>query len=436
VLITFVSLLVAALVTFAVYTLFINDKLGTDIQGNRAEFNSGIYEGLFTPPENPEAPFWILLMGTDNREGFEIPRTDTLILARVDQQNKTAALVSIPRDLYVELPGYGPNKINAAYTLAEMEQPGNGPAQTIEAVKAFSGVDIAYFAQVDFTGLVQLVDGLGGVEVDVPVDIVGDVDAGGLDIYAGLQTLDGEHTLTFCRSRQFESGDYQRQANQRTFLQALAKQVLASDLPTIATTVTNVANMTFTNMDLATLVKVAQGMQGMQEGNIYTYFVPSSVPPPIDGISYVVADTYAWQELISALNAGEYPEHQDDPYAGIIPDSYLPSAEGAATDQLSGQATGVTTGDYVVDVRNGYGTPGSATSVSDMLVLAGYRHGEIGNANSFVYETTLVIYKDDEDRAAAEDIRKRLGYGKVIASLGQYTFNGDVLVVVGGDFKG
>jgi hypothetical protein len=94
----------------------------------------------------------------------------------------------------------------------------------------------------------------------------------------------------------------------------------------------------------------------------------------------------------------------------------------------------VATADYVVDVRNGCGTDGCATSVSDMLALAGYRHGEIGNANSFVYDTTLVIYQDDARKAAAEDIRKRLGYGKLVSSEGRYTFAGDVLVVVGDDF--
>ncbi|MDR2106515.1 MAG: LCP family protein [Coriobacteriales bacterium] len=434
--ITLAALLAATLVALAVYTIFINNKLGTDLHGNRADFNSGVYDGVFVAPEKPEDPFWVLLMGTDNREGYELPRTDTLILARIDQQNKKAALVSIPRDLYVDIPGYGAEKINAAYTYAEMDVPGSGPAQTVKTVQAFAGVDIAYFAQVDFNGLVQLVDGLGGVEVDVPVDIIGDSDAGGLDIYAGLQTLDGAHALTFCRSRQFDSGDYQRQANQRTFLQALARQVLASDLPTIASTMTNMANMTFTNMDLATVVKVAQGMQGMQENSIHTYYVPSTTKDMLNAegmvISYVVPDTYSWQQLISSLNAGEYPEHQEDPYAGVVPDSYLPST--AAADQLAGQESAVVTSDYVVDVRNGYGIQGSATGISDMLTLAGYKRGEIGNAESFVYDTTLVIYKDEKNRAIADDIRRRIGYGKVIASLNRYIFDGDILVVVGGEF--
>jgi LCP family protein required for cell wall assembly len=433
--ITLVSILVAALVAVATYFIVINNKLGSDLQGNRTDFNSGVFYELFKEPEKPEDPFWILLMGTDNREGYEIPRTDTLILARVDQQNNAVALVSLPRDLYVEIPGYGMDKINAAYALAESEEEGSGPALTIKTVQTFADVDIAYFAQIDFDGLVQLVDGLGGVEVDVPVDIVDDPDSGGLDIYTGLQKLDGAHALTFCRSRNFDNGDYQRQANQRTFLQALAKQVLAADLPTIAGTVTNMAEMTFTNMEITKLVSIAQGMRGMQESNVHTYTVPSSADM-IGAISYVLADEYSWRQLIDTLNAGEYPEHQEDSYAGIMPEGYLSSTTAATSDQLSGQVAEVNTAAYVIDVRNGCGIEGCATSVSDMLVLAGYQRGEIGNANSYVYDTTSVIYRDDADKAVAEDIRKRLGYGRAIASLGRYTFSGDILIVVADDFLG
>jgi LCP family protein required for cell wall assembly len=347
-------------------------------------------------------------------------------------------MISIPRDTYVNHPEYGAIKINAAFTYAELNEVGSGPAQTIKTVSEFAGVDIAYFAQINFPGLEQLVNDLGGVTVDVPVDIINDADSGGLDIYAGQQKLDGAHALTFCRARNpfLAAGDYQRQANQRTFLQALAKQVLAANPVDIATAVTNMAKMTQTNMDLAKIIKVAQGMRGMEENSIYTYYVPS-VPDNVTGsdgtvTSYVIADNYEWQQMIATLNAGEYPDHQEGTYAGVIPNSYLPST--STPEQPDAQASNVAVGDYVVDVRNGYGIQGSATSVSDTLTLAGYRRGEIGNANSNVYETTCVIYRGETYKAVAEDIRRRLGYGKIVDSLGQYTFSGDILVVVGGDF--
>jgi hypothetical protein len=194
------------------------------------------------------------------------------------------------------------------------------------------------------------------------------------------------------------------------------------------------ADMTFTNMDLPKIIKVAQSMQGMQENSIHTYYVPSS-PDDSTGISYVIVTESAWRQLITALDAGEYPDHQVENYAGIVPEGYIANTEIIATDQLAGQTSAVDPAGYVVDVRNGGGIEGSATSVSDMLVLAGYDRGEIGNANSYVYDTTLVIYQDEQDKSVAEDIRRRLGYGSIIASLGRYEFSGDILVVVGGDFS-
>jgi LCP family protein required for cell wall assembly len=429
------SILAVAVIGVIAFMLIINNKLGTNLQGNQMDFASGVYEGVFTEPEKPEDPFWLLLMGTDDRDGFEIPRTDTLILARVDQQNKAVAMVSIPRDTYVTIEGVGNEKINTAYTYAEVEEPGSGPAATVKAVSQFAGVDIAYFAQVNFDGLVQLVDDLGGVEVEVPVDIIGDINAGGLDIYAGLQILDGPHALVFCRSRNFPNGDYQRQADQRTLLQALAAKVLASDPATIATTVGNLANMTYTNMDVTKIAKIAQSMRGMGENGIHTYTVPSA-PDWINGVSYVIADTTEWEELIAALERGEYPERQDEDLGGIVPESYVANAGAATAGGASAQGTAINPRDYAVDVYNGCGITGAAASVSETLVVAGYRRGETGDARNNAYAETLIIYQNETDRAAANAVKQQLGYGNVLASQGDYTFKGNILVVVGQDFGG
>jgi LCP family protein required for cell wall assembly len=426
--------LAVAAIGVATFMFIINSKLGTDLQGNRMDFNSELFEGVLVEVEEPEDPFWILLMGTDDREGYEIPRTDTLILVRVDQKNNAMAMISIPRDTYVQLEGVGPEKINTAFTYAEVNQEGSGTATTVKTVSEFAGVDISYFAQINFGGLVQLIDNLGGVEVDVPVDIVGDTDSGGLDIYAGTQVLDGERALVFCRSRAFPNGDYQRQADQRTFLQALAKKVLASNPATIATTVTDLADMTYTNMDLAKIIKVAQGMQGLQENDIKTYTVPSTTDW-INGISYVIADASAWSQLIASIENGEYPERQNEIIGGIVPESYTADGASEAAGQGGSQDVVTNPGDYTVDVRNGCGIAGAAASVSETLVSTGYRQGEIGDARNSAYATTLIIYRNDADKAVANDIRRRLGYGEVIASRGDYAFNGNVLVVVGRDFS-
>jgi len=429
--ITLASLLAAAVVTIAIYALIVNDRLGTNSHGERIKWDSSAYRGVFIEPETDE--FWVLLLGIDERDRSSgIPRTDTIILVRVDLPNKKLALISIPRDTYVSIPGHGKDKINAAYTYGELNQRGGGIPLVAKTVSEFAGIDIAYFAMVNFDDFEKLVDSLGGVEVDVPVDIIGDRLAGDVDIHSGLQTLNGEAALTFVRSRQlYNTGDYQRMANQRTFLQAMTKKVL-SDPSKITSTITSISSMTLTNMDLMRIISIAMAMQGMKENAIHTYHVPS-MTDWVGGTSYVVAYDYLWNDMIKAIESGNYPPPQQDKFAGVIPESYV-AIENPAADRTAGKQTNIKTGDYIVDVRNGCGVPGSARSISDMLHIAGYGVGNVSNMNAFIYETTLIIYKSDKDKAVAEDIKQRIGYGRIIASNGAYDFSGNILVVVGNDY--
>jgi len=432
------AILVAVAAGVAGFIFYLNMELHKPPSGV-GTIDLGSINDVLYDRAKPEDPFYLLLMGTDDRPD-DLPRTDTLILARIDPGNRTAVLVSIPRDTYVaDIGGWGPQKINAAYAIGEYlhedgEEDMNGPRLCIETVSKFAGVELAGFIQVNFDGFRDVVNSLGGVWVDVPVEIIGDDEAGGLDIYEGYQLLNGDQALVFCRSRKvFDLGDYQRQANQRTFLQALAKQVLAADPVTIAGSVTTMAQISFTNFDALELVSIASSMQGLQESDIHTYTVPSYGETK-DEISYEMTYTAQWQQLMAAIDAGELPD-VDDVQAGVIPDSYKPKQR-AVTDNIGADAAAaVTTGDYLVAVRNGWGIAGAATAVSDMLALAGYRQGEIGNTNASVYDETLIVYNKDAVEAAANDIRTRLGYGRVIFSE-SYSFEGDVLVVVGGDFKG
>jgi LCP family protein required for cell wall assembly len=426
--IVMVSALAAILVGLG-WLFWANNEIQKDL-------NISSLSGVTVDRVKPEDPFWMLLVGTDFDEGG-ISRSDSIILAHVNPGTKSAALVSIPRDTRVQLPGYGYQKINAAYAYGEMERlegkNHSGAEFAVQAVSELTGVGISSYAQIDIGGFQGVVDALGGVFVDVPMDIIGDTDAGWVDVYAGPQILDGAHALVFCRSRQYAIGDFQRQANQRVFLQATAKQILASDPLTIINTVTKICEMTSTNMNIGDIASVANSMRGMQPSDIHTYSIPSVIQD-IDGISFVVADVNATRELCAAINSGEYPDASTWNYQGESAPEYQAKTTPAATDRIGELGTGVDTSLYTVDVRNGYGTPGAATSVSDMLALAGYKQGEIGNANTLVYEETLIIYKGDEDREAALDIKARLGYGRVIPSLERYSFEGNLLVVVGADF--
>jgi hypothetical protein len=172
-------------------------------------------------------------------------------------------------------------------------------------------------------------------------------------------------------------------------------------------------------------------MRGLQESDIYTYTVPAAVDP-LSEISYEFVDETAWHELIAAIERGDYPERQEGLHGGIIPDSYIADPASGTTGQ---DAATLNPGSYTVEVRNGCGIAGSAKSISDKLISAGYQQGGVGDAQDSDYQTTLIIYQNMESRAAAQDIKQRLGYGEVLASGGNYAFTGDILVVVGRDFK-
>jgi len=431
-LITLFALIVAGAITIFYVMNYMNSVLGDDL-------DLDLIDTVTVEREKPEDPFWVLLVGLDNREYETYGRTDTILLARIDPGHKKIALVSIPRDTKISFEGYGNMKINEAFFYGELENGHSGPEYLIKAVSELTGVGIAGYAQIDFDGFVAVVDALNGVEVNVPVNIYAfDPPYSNTPIiYKGLQILKSDKALIFVRSRDFALSDYQRQANQRTFLQALAKQILAADAGTLINTLTKLCQMTSTNLKVEDITSIASDMRGMVESDIHTYTIACYYVEG-DPNYYEVPDMINIRGLFDQLEQGNYPDREEyDPYhhQAEIPDEY--KAKPSSTPQTNQPVTpsAVNTSDFVVDTRNGWGIPGSATSVSDMLMLAGYRRGDIGNANSLVYAETLIVYLAEKDKEAAEDIRMRLGYGRVIPSLERYSFTGDILVIVGADFQ-
>lgn len=247
-------------------------------------------------------PFYMLLLGTDGRPGEENYRADTIILARIDPTEQQVTLISVPRDTMVTYKGET-MKINGAHTY-------DGAAGMVTAVEDLCGVDIAHYAEISFDGLVELVDALGGVEVYVP-DRVDDSKAGDVVIETGLQTLDGEAALTFCRSRAYVDGDYTRMRHQRIFVAALANTILnemdPTDLPGV---IESVADMVATDLSVSDIISLANAMRGMDTDEIWTANIPSHADDTtyIDGVSYVFVYEDQLEEMMARVDAGEDPE--------------------------------------------------------------------------------------------------------------------------------
>lgn len=200
-------------------------------------------------PQVPLPPAWdgasrvtIMVVGLDYRDwlaGQGPPRSDTMILLTIDPVGKTAGMLSIPRDMWVDIPGFGYSKINNAYSFGELYKlPGGGPGLAMKTVENFLGIPIQYYAQVDFSAFVKMIDEIGGICIDVPKGVdVGVLDEHGTTrVKKGHQCLSGKVALGYARARDVEQGiamgDVERSQNQQRVILALRDKVLAN-LPTL-----------------------------------------------------------------------------------------------------------------------------------------------------------------------------------------------------------
>lgn len=266
-------------------------------------------------PSEPNDPYYVLLLGTDGRPGETDYRADTIILARIDPPNKRVTLLSIPRDTMVEWKGTT-MKINGVHTY-------DGAAGMVQIVSEKCGVQISHYAEIAFDGLATLTDAMGGVTVDVDQHMK---DTENFDevteLEPGIQTLDGEQALFYCRCRHFPDGDYTRMRHQRTFIKAMLNQLLATNDPTkIVSLVDATADVITTDLSVSDIVSLVSEMVGMDtENDIYTAYVPSE-PKDVDGVAYVVANWDALDDMMKVIDAGEDPSSLDANQYGYVDES-------------------------------------------------------------------------------------------------------------------
>jgi len=181
----------------------------------------------------------VLIMGLDYRDWEQDAgpsRSDTMMLLTIDPVSKTAGMLSIPRDLWVNIPGFGQNKINNAYFLGEGNRlPGGGPELASRTVEEFLGIEVHYWAQIDFTAFVQFIDYVGGIKLDIQepirLSLVGTTK--NVHLKPGTQTLTGEIALAYARNRTEGDGDFSRAQRQQDVVLAMQRQLLRPDVQKI-----------------------------------------------------------------------------------------------------------------------------------------------------------------------------------------------------------
>ena len=364
--------------------------------------------------EAPEEPRNYLIVGSDARSETDGDfgetlgeRSDVVVLVRFDPASQQAHMVSLPRDLWVELPDGGHDRINAAYA--------EGRQQLIEAIRLNFGIDVNHYVEVDMAGLSRLVDAIGGVSMyfDTPMRD----DLSGLDIpSSGCTVLSGGMAVAFARARHLEyqtesgwrtdpTGDLGRISRQQVFVRRVLEQAMAEDLFN-PVTVNNLSGIALDSVGFdatlgrrETLLDLAGQLNDFELQNLHTLMLPVEPFRTSGGASVVRMDEDLARPVLNV-------------FRGMEPDSFEKA-------------------DVSVTVLNGSGVSGQAGQVTDALDIVGFTTGQPSTADGDYTSTTIVHAPGWAE--AADLLARHLTSGAVLEedeSLGP----GELLLITGTDF--
>lgn len=232
----------------------------------------------------------ILLMGVDRRssEGRAPARTDAITLLSVDPEAKTAAMLSIPRDLYVPLAGLDRvDRINTAYVYGETSgTPGGGAKATEDTIAWNLGIPVDKYVVVDFAGFKQAIDALGGIDVDVPKRIVDnaypteDFGVEILVIEPGPTHMDGELALKYVRTRHPDSDFGRLQRQQQVMLAVRDKALSLGALAQLPALLDAAAGSYETDLTVAEIASVAKALSEVPRENIVAFRIDETLAQP------------------------------------------------------------------------------------------------------------------------------------------------------------
>jgi len=337
----------------------------------------------------------ILILGTDDR--IERGRSDTMMVVTLDVRRGKAALLSIPRDSRVFIPGRGEDRINASYALG-------GPALARQAAEALIGRRIDYYVKTDFEGFKRIVDLMGGVEIEVEKRMVYHDRAQNLHINLrpGRQVLNGEEAMGYVRFRHDARGDIGRIERQQKFVRALLAQMVKPQmllrLPQVLREITTLVETDLPARDLVFLARLAGKIT---PDDLTARMVPGK-PVMIAGKSYWEVDRQETARLVAALDEGLRRTRETSPVISV-------------------------------EVLNGCGVPGAASKVAHRLIQAGFRVTRTDNADHFDYKTSMIIGHRG-NRQKAKEVQSFLRTNAIVSVSKEESPRVDVTIILGRDF--
>jgi len=355
------AVLIAALATPGLALGWANGTVGTVGQSTPEKIAAVAKTKKELRPALPGKPMNILLMGSDHAGPGDPGRSDSQILVRLDPQTKSISMLSVPRDLRVDIAGVGWNKMNAAFTYG-------GPALAVKTFSQVTGLPIQHFVQVDFNGFWHVVQDLGGVYI--PVDhryYFEDNGVSEVSLEPGYQILHGDQALKFVRFRHDGMGDFGRMQRQQLFLKEMQRQSgrWRKDWRKVLTLIKDIAKQTTSDINsLKRLQPLVALVFQVNTTRFYTVHLEGSTPM-INGVSYVEATP---AEIADAVSKFTHPTQ--------------------APLQVKGMK--LTKKMYPVQVYNASGVPGMSATAANQLSALGYR-AKIGpDAPEFPGKVTVV----------------------------------------------
>jgi LCP family protein required for cell wall assembly len=289
---------------------------------------AGLQEDSRPAPASPTAepapaadPITFLLVGSDTRADIaagELPdaRSDAIMIARFSADREHAQVISIPRDSWVAIPGHGMNKINAAYAYG-------GPPLLIQTVEQVTGVRIDHYAAIDFNGLIQVTDDLGGVDVVVPKT----TSWGPYTFTAGVNHLDGEAARWYVGQRHdLPGGDFDRVKRQQNYLRAMFTKLFSQEVFTspgkLDSSLRAVTGAVAIDDSLGTsdLLTTAYSLRGLTPGSVQFFTAPVLGTGREGSASVVYLDTTTGARMWGYLNTDSLGQNADEFSDEALPD--------------------------------------------------------------------------------------------------------------------
>ena len=373
----------------------------------------------------------VLILGVSKDISVEL--TDTIMVASYNPKTQSAVLLSIPRDTFVgdsKLSASSYDKINAIYQ-------SKGAEGTLKEVNELTGLNIDKYIVIDNNALVELVDEIGGVEFNVPINMNYDSKAQDLHIHlkAGLQKLNGDQAEQLVRFRknndytgysaEYGSDDYGRMRTQRDFIKALAEQTLqAKNITKIGNLVDIVKKNVKTNItDWDEVKKYISYVLDFNMDNLKTDVLPgeSTRIPANTGLWFFLADEVKTKKVISQLfSTGENTTEGTD-------------GQNTTNSTTNSTASSTTNSKIKIELLNGSGNSGLLDDAKSLLEAEGYTVTNKGKASTQIALTRIINRSNLSDNVISS-IKTLLGTGTITPS--SITSKYDMTIILGKDYVG